>query len=518
MDGGTFESGEYSGFQGYPVDAFGNPLTTADAGFNPPVDEFGNPIMPDYGGGYNNFYGYDTGASDGTAVYGTFDSSFYNQTKVVDNVPFNMGGGYADGMPASSDMFSEENIINASNGSGDNFNLAEPGHNEYQTDVGQMSSSSPQVDEEPLEEQTVVKDKNIVLPVRKNISAGAKFVRRIILASILLMFLSFGIVFNVSASFYPNFFGYRFIGVGGDKDNYINGKFAELIIVKVASEYDDVKVGDKVCFKIGSRTIMREVQEVDMYNELGITTKNSEFILRIENIIGVVESRIPVIGIVIVFINSYVGISVFALGFIAVITFGLIRRYKDYENEKAIADLITEAEDKEILNIFNNDDSKTFENITQYQKEKRSTSFVKSYNNISGEVFAILEGKESFSDDQKRSFTNMLEIIGRVNSITAAMRDSFLKYISLGLVYEFNAAIFAKYSIEFLNKNIKKSDLMNLGRIIYAVAIKVTDIKPIDMSNLMMQFKDKAMVLLVHKTEEFKELFENIMMVLKLPY
>ena len=145
------------------------------------------------------------------------------------------------------------------------------------------------------------------------------------------------IMFASSRTPDKSIFGYRYYDVltGSMEPAYSVG---DLIFVKI-TDAADIKEGDAITFYPGgdesSYLTHRCIEKIENYQDTGVTcfrTKGDSndaadpFVIDESRVIGVVKTRIPMLGYVILFVqNYYIGVIIFIVLF--AIFFNLIKKY-----------------------------------------------------------------------------------------------------------------------------------------------------------------------------------------------
>lgn len=311
----------------------------------------------------------------------------------------------------------------------------------------------------------------------------------IILVLSIFMVASFMLVF--SGQTYIHFGDKKYQGTF-DASNYYETKNCSLVVIESYNNLSDAKDGDIVFFNSATEKGSALFKSFD--GNVFELEKEDGSILSINRrfVVGKVSYVVPIVGLFFAYVQSYVCAifnMVLLFAYLAYISLSKINYENTSYGKKLYAMLIKEqAEKKQIREIFklmksvSGIDQKivsmlsgSFENnkkqFAEFENDKFSSSSAK-YKYILYRVHEVFVPKETLSRKEKRVISSVLELLGESGSVDQDIEYMLVDLLLKGALVSFDFDCFKEGIEKLLKSDISAEDILNLGSILYILAVK----------------------------------------------
>ncbi|MEG1581546.1 MAG: hypothetical protein RR334_00095 [Clostridia bacterium] len=361
-------------------------------------------------------------------------------------------------------------------------------------------------------------------------------VLRTLIIGVLLAFIVFGCIYKFSIKYYPECFGYRYLGVTTSTSKPLNANTCDLILLDKLDSIYSLKQGDMLYARVNDEiyyvSVEKNVMLTDKKVRVSIVESGVDVELSADNIVGTMHSKIPVIGLLPAVIHSYSGIICFSVLLLLYIIF-IVLSNASQENDaedKLLLDKIRH--DRRIKNetirlarkykdvypseididkMLSGTASENIENINKYLIDSKNIlSFSFKYKKVLYEMHRKLLSKEVLIGTDKEKISNLVEIVGEVDEIDEDIEFRLVDLILKSDVVQFDDRAFTEYSIKYLNKEISKASLYNYILVFYSILTRNKKIKGTNLEKIKQHYNKKALELDVLEDDTFLAVSKSI--------
>lgn len=311
----------------------------------------------------------------------------------------------------------------------------------------------------------------------------------IILVLSVFMVMSFMLVF--SGQTYINFGARKFQGTF-NASNYYKTENCSLVVIEEYKSLFDAKEGDVVFFNSATekgsalfKSYDGNVFELEKENG-SVLSINKRFI------VGKVSNTVPVVGIFFAYVQSYVCAivnMVLLFAYLAYISLSRInyentaygkRLYamlkKEEQEKKQIQKIFmlmksVQGIDQKIVSMLSGSFEENKQKFNEFENDKFTSSSAK-YKYILYRVHEVFVPKETLSRKEKRVISSVLELLGESGSVDQDIEYMLVDLLLKGTLVNFDFEEFKEEIESLLENNISSEDILNLGSILYILAVK----------------------------------------------
>lgn len=324
-----------------------------------------------------------------------------------------------------------------------------------------------------------------------------------------IMFCSFLLSFSGSSESYIN--DKICVGTFGAK-NYYKTKSCSLVVASEIEYISDLNVGDEVLFSSESEKGSALFQSFDGVLVSLVRENGESLTINKKYVIGKVEKKIPVVGFVFALLQTSVGgviAMVVLLAYTAYLSFSKIN-YENTEKGKElyalyVKEIQADKTRKNVLKLMKTvpgaDEkiaqmlSGTFEENRNKFKEFENEKFpdlTNKYEYVLYSLHEVLVEEETLSRRERKCITSLVELLGEVEHVNQNIEYMLVDLLLKGGLVNFREKVFESQISNFLAKNICDEDLLNLGSILYILALKNPKIDNAILTDVLLEYSKKS--------------------------
>lgn len=331
----------------------------------------------------------------------------------------------------------------------------------------------------------------------------------IVLMLFMVMFCSFLLSFSGSATIGSK--GKRYLGIFSAK-NFYNTSNCSLIVAKEVSSVSDILLGEEVLYSSASETgtaifCSTDGVVVELERENGET-----FLINKTYVIGVVTKKEPGVGIFLAFLQTSVGgivAMVLLLAYSAYLSFSRInyentkqgkelfalykKEKQEIEKRKKIFKLMQNVRgvDEKIVQMLSGTNQENKSAFIEFEKEKFD-NLTSKYEFVLYRLHEVLIVKEKLSKQERMCVSSILQLIVMVDHVGQNVEYMLVDLLLKGSLVGFKEKAFESAISVLLSKNLDDQDLLNIGSIVYILAIKNPALDKGVLTDILLEYSKKS--------------------------
>lgn len=338
-----------------------------------------------------------------------------------------------------------------------------------------------------------------------------KIVLRAILIGLLFILLFVSYVLNFSVNSYPKGLNV-YLTAEFDASKHYDAASCDLIVIKPYKNISDANIGDIICYVTNVEEGSGKVVAINLEDVVVKLRNGDTKAIKNSWIIGYQEDKIPVLGVVYAFLDSYYGIitlSLIILAYAAYITFSRINyentehgkklyrrfRYKQGE-EKERRKLLREVRniegiDLKIAQMLEGDYEQNKKKFLEFDYETKGR-LKEKYKYVLSEIHDAYLAKEDLSREEKRQITAITELMVVANDFDLDMEYMLIDLNLKSRLYDFDTKVFKESALEFIKCCDHKSDLVNFGSVLYIMVKQNSKIRDENVEEVVHKFQERV--------------------------